>query len=250
LGLLNGKTVLVTGAGQGIGAALAQGIAREGARVVVTDIDAHASAQTVAAILATGGQALARTLDVTDSPAVRALAAELGSQVGPIDVLVNNAGIGIDARIDSAEAEESWRRTLAVNLDGVFNVTYAFVPALKQSRGNIVNIASITAFISSRTSFAYGVSKGAIRSLTQSLCYELGPHGIRVNAIAPGVTQTPMVESELAALGARHWFAARAPLGRVAQSHEMVGPVVFLASEMASFVTGTVLPIDGGFLCT
>jgi NAD(P)-dependent dehydrogenase (short-subunit alcohol dehydrogenase family) len=248
--MLSRKIALVTGAGSGIGAAIARGLAHEGARVVILDVNAVGATRTAHGIREAGGIADALQVDVRDRSALVEIAARVREKCGPIDILINNAGIAIDADISAIDAAESWERTIATNLSGVFNVTQAFLDHLKESRGVIVNVASIAAFITSRSGFAYAASKGGVRSLTVAWCNELAPFGIRVNAIAPGVIETPMEVGEVERLGSEHWFIRRAPMGRLGQPDDLVGPVVFLASQMSAFVTGVVLPVDGGFLTT
>ncbi len=246
--LLKGKLALVTGAAGGLGSAIAEGFAREGARVVVADLD-RARAQAVAdRIVAGGGQAWGEAVDVTDRVAVNAFAEDLTARRGAIDVLVNNAGISGRARIDDPQAAEVWDRIIGVNLEGLFNVTQAFVPALKSSRGCIVNLSSIVAFVSGISSAGYVASKGAVRSLTQVLARDLAPFGVRTNAVAPGLMLTEMVRPQLEVPGGTDWYMTRVPMARGGEPHEIVGPVVFLASDMASYVNGVVLPVDGGFL--
>lgn len=246
--LLKNKLALVTGAGGGLGSAIAHGFAREGARVVVADINPESAAATVASITAQGGEAWSEVLDVTDREAVRRFAEDLTARLGPIDILVNNAGISGKARIDDPQAPEVWDRIISVNLEGLFNVTYAFVPALKATRGCIINLSSIVAFVSGISSAAYVASKGAVRSLTQVLARDLAPFGVRANAVAPGLMLTEMVAPQLAIPGGTDWYMNRVPLARGGEVQEVVGPVVFLASGMASYVNGVVLPVDGGFL--
>ena len=248
MGLLDDKLALITGAGGGLGSALALGFAKEGARVVVADIDGARANAVAMQVRAAGGQAWAEVLDVTDRTATSRWAAELTQRLGPIDVLVNNAGISGRGKIDDAQAPELWDRILSVNLDGLFNVTHAFIPALKQTRGCVVNLSSIVAFVSGISTAGYVASKGAVRSLTQALARDLAPHGIRVNAVAPGLMLTEMVRPQLDTPGGTDWFMKRAPLARGGEPAEIVGPVVFLASGMASYVNGAVLPVDGGFL--
>ena len=245
---MQGKTALITGAGGGLGSALALGFAREGARVIVADIDGARATAVAAQIQATGGQAWGEVLDVTDRDATRRWATELTHRLGPIDVLVNNAGISGRGKVDDPQAPELWDRILRVNLDGLFNVTHAFIPALKQTRGNVVNLSSIVAFVSGVSTAGYVASKGAVRSLTQVLARDLAPHGVRVNAVAPGLMLTEMVRPQLDTPGGTDWFMKRAPMARGGEPEEVVGPVVFLASAMASYVNGVVLPVDGGFL--
>jgi NAD(P)-dependent dehydrogenase (short-subunit alcohol dehydrogenase family) len=246
--LLKGKLALVTGAGGGLGSAISLGFAREGARVIVADIDPSRADATAERIRAAGGEAWSVALDVCDRAAVQACAADLEGRIGSIDMLVNNAGISGRARIDDPQATEVWDRLIEVNLQGLFNVTHAFVPALKKTRGCIVNLSSIVAFVSGISSAGYVASKGAVRSLTQVLARELAPFGVRANAVAPGLMLTEMVAPQLAVPGGTDWYMKRAPMARGGEVEEIVGPVVFLCSPMASYVNGVVLPVDGGFL--
>ncbi|WP_399679439.1 SDR family NAD(P)-dependent oxidoreductase [Xenophilus sp.] len=246
--LLKDKLALITGGGGGLGSAMARGFARQGARVIVADID-PARAQAIAdEVRGAGGTAWAESIDVTDRAAVAALAASLTERLGPIDVLVNNAGISARARIDDPHSAETWDRLIQVNLQGLFNVTHAFVPALKRSRGCIVNLSSIVAFVSGISSAGYIASKGAVRSFTQALARDLAPHGVRANAVAPGLMLTDMVTPQLQVPGGTDWYMSRVPMKRGGEPDEIVGPVVFLASSLASYVNGVVLPVDGGFL--
>ncbi|MDQ7972882.1 MAG: SDR family NAD(P)-dependent oxidoreductase [Rhodocyclaceae bacterium] len=246
--LLKDKLALVTGAGGGLGSAISLGFAQEGARVIVADVDAARAEATAARITAAGGQAWSVAIDVRDRAAVQACAADLEARLGPVDVLVNNAGISGRARIDDPHATEVWDRLIEVNLQGLFNVTHAFVPALKKTRGCIVNLSSIVAFVSGISSAGYIASKGAVRSLTQALARDLAPFGVRTNAVAPGLMLTEMVAPQLAVPGGTDWYMKRVPMARGGEVDEIVGPVVFLCSAMASYVNGVVLPVDGGFL--
>jgi len=246
--LLKGRLALVTGAGGGLGAAIARGFAREGAIVIAADIDGERAVAVASAIVEQGGRAFGEALDVTDREGVRRFAASMESQHGPIGVLVNNAGVSGRAKFDDPQVEEVWDRVISVNLEGLFNVTHAFVSQLKATRGCIVNLSSIVAFVSGISTAGYVASKGAVRSLTQVLARDLAPHGVRANAIAPGLMLTEMVAPQLAVPGGTDWYMHRVPLGRGGEVEEIVGPVVFLASDMASYVNGVVLPVDGGFL--
>jgi NAD(P)-dependent dehydrogenase (short-subunit alcohol dehydrogenase family) len=248
MALLQNKLALITGAGGGLGSAIALGFAREGARVIVADVQAASAQATAERVRAAGGTAWAETVDVTDRAATARWAQDLETRLGAIDILVNNAGVSGRGKLDDPEGPALWDRIISVNLDGIFNVTHAFLPALKKTQGNIVNLASIVSFVSGISTPAYTVSKGAVRSFTQVLARDLAPHGVRANAVAPGLMLTDLVKPQLETPGGTDWFMHRAPMARGGQPEEVVGPIVFLASPMASYVNGVVLPVDGGFL--
>jgi NAD(P)-dependent dehydrogenase (short-subunit alcohol dehydrogenase family) len=246
--LLEGKLALVTGAGRGLGAAIAAGMARQGARVVLADIDGEAAATQAAAIVAEGGQAESFRLDVTDRHSVKALAGEIMGRFGGLDVLVSNAGVAGRAAFGAPEAEDVWDRVIGVNLEGAFNVSHAFVPALAARKGNVVHICSVAGFVAGGSTAGYVVSKGAVRSLTQVMARDLASHGVRVNAVAPGIVMSEMALAQLNRPGGADWFMNRVMMKRVGEAAEVVDPVIFLASPMASYITGAILPVDGGFL--
>jgi NAD(P)-dependent dehydrogenase (short-subunit alcohol dehydrogenase family) len=246
--LLAGKRALVTGAGQGNGRAIAIGLAAHGADVVATDIDLAAAERTAATLRGSGCHAHAFPLDVTDAAACQALAQTIAREIGEIAILINNAGIIIREGLDSPRAAENWRRVLDVNLTGVFNVTHAFLATLRKTRGAIVNLGSIASFVGVGDTLGYAPSKGGVKLLTQALARDLARDGIRVNAIAPGVIETAMTQTTRNDPARLAGFMGRTPMGRVGQPEELVGPVVFLVSEMASYVNGVTLPVDGGFL--
>jgi NAD(P)-dependent dehydrogenase (short-subunit alcohol dehydrogenase family) len=246
--ILAGKRALVTGAGQGNGRAIALGLAAHGADIVASDIDLAGAERTAADLRASGSKALAFRLDVTDAAACHALAQTISRDIGELSILINNAGIIIREGLDSPRAAENWRRVLDVNLTGVFNVTHAFLPTLRKTRGAIVNLGSIASFVGVGDTLGYAPSKGGVKLLTQALARDLARDGIRVNAIAPGVIETAMTEVTRNDPARLAGFVGRTPLGRVGQPEELVGPVVFLVSEMASYVSGVTLPVDGGFL--
>ncbi len=242
------KRVLVTGAGRGLGAAIAQGFANQGAAVIVADVDAALAEATAQAIRGAGGKALPAVLDVTDAAAVRAYAQRSATEHGNLDILVNNAGISARAPFDDPNTPEIWERVMGVNLQGTFNVTHAFVEQLKATRGAIVNLCSIVAYGCSISTAGYVVSKGGVRSFTEVLARDLAPHGVRVNAVAPGLMETEMTAGQRAQAQGTDWYMKRAPMARAGRADEIVGPVLFLASDMASYVNGVVLPVDGGYL--
>jgi NAD(P)-dependent dehydrogenase (short-subunit alcohol dehydrogenase family) len=248
--VLGGRTALVTGAGQGNGRAIAMGLAAAGARVVVTDLNEDNARAVAAEIEAAGARAFAYRLDVTSPEACRALARTVATEVGAIDVLVNNAGIIIREGLDSPEAAANLARTLDVNVMGSFHPLQAWLEALRRTKGVVINVASIASSAGIPNAVGYSPSKGAVKLMTQALAVELAKDGIRVNAIAPGVIDTPMTSYTREAPERLDRFMQRTPMARVGQPEELVGPVVFLASEMASYVTGVTLPVDGGFLAS
>jgi NAD(P)-dependent dehydrogenase (short-subunit alcohol dehydrogenase family) len=251
-GLLQDHIAAVTGAGSGIGRAIAQGYAHEGAHVVVLDVNAEGAGETTQQILNAGGKADSFTLDVTDRAACRAVADEVAAKVGPISILVNNAGINRRNAFtgDPDAVVKDWQDIIAINLNGVFNVTHAFLEQLRASKGRIVNIGSIQSFVHVRTpnSPAYTTSKHGVLGFTRALAAELGKDGVRVNAIGPGLIETPLNATvrannpELVKI-----FLDHTPLGRAGKPEDIVGPAIFLASDLASYVTGTIVMADGGY---
>jgi NAD(P)-dependent dehydrogenase (short-subunit alcohol dehydrogenase family) len=246
--ILQGRLALVTGGGQGNGQAIALGLAHAGARVIVTDlneVNAHKVAQD---IRQQGWQAWAFRQDVTDEAANLALAERVMRDIGPIDILINNAGIIIREGIDSPNAVSNLATMLKVNVMGSFIPVHSWLPALRATKGCIINLASIAATAGLAGTMGYSPSKGAVKLMTQALAVELADDGIRVNALAPGVIETPMTAPTREAPEKLARFMQRTPMKRVGQVQELIGPIVFLASDMASYVTGVTLPVDGGFL--
>src|SRR4249919_70850 len=250
--LLQDHIAAVTGAGSGIGRAIAQGYAREGAQVAVLDINGEAASETVQQILNAGGKAQQFVLDVTDRAACRAVAAQVAEKFGQVSILVNNAGINRrNAFTADADAViKDWQDIIAINLNGVFNVTHAFLDALRATKGRIVNIASIQSFMHVRTpnSPAYTSAKHGVLGFTRALAAELGKHGVRVNAIGPGLIETPLNAQvrannpELVKI-----FLDHTPLGRAGKPEDIAGPAIFLASDLSAYVTGAIVMADGGY---
>ena len=251
-GLLQDHIAVVTGAASGIGRAIAQGYAREGAQVALLDLNEKAAAEAAQEIRDSGGAAESFVLDVSDRAACVAVAEEVADQVGPVSILVNNAGINRrNAFTADAEAVvKDWQDIMAVNLNGTFNVTHAFLGSLRATRGRIVNIASVQSFVHVRTpsSPAYTTSKHGVLGFTRALAAELGKHGVRVNAIGPGLIETPLNagvranDPELMKI-----FLDHTPLGRTGKPEDIVGPAIFLASDLSSYVTGSIVMADGGY---
>jgi 3-oxoacyl-[acyl-carrier protein] reductase len=250
--LLQNHIAAVTGAGSGIGRAIALGYAREGAQVVALDMNGEAAAETVKQITAAGGKAKSFTLDVTNRDDCIAMAKKVEAEVGPISILVNNAGINRRNPFagDPAAFLKDWQDIMAVNLNGVFNVTQAFLAQLRAAKGRIVNIGSVQSFVHMRTpnSAAYTTSKHGVLGFTKALAAELGKDGVRVNAIGPGLIETPLNEKvrannpELIKI-----FLDHTPLGRNGKPEDIVGPALFLASDMSAYVTGSIVMADGGY---
>jgi NAD(P)-dependent dehydrogenase (short-subunit alcohol dehydrogenase family) len=243
-GLHQGRVAVVTGAGEGIGRAFAERLARDGARVAVADLGT--GAETVAAIESGGGEALAVACDVSSEAGVAALREAVESRFGRCDILVNNAGIV--HRTAWAELEfDLWRRTMAVNLDAMFLTCKAFTPAMAAAGfGRIVNLSSgSVAEVVSGFSH-YSASKMGVIGLTRGLATDLGESGITANCILPGVTKTPRLEAEFGAPEVFDHFADRQAIKRPGLPSDLEGAVSFLASEDAAWVTGQSLVVDGG----
>ncbi|NBN79886.1 glucose 1-dehydrogenase [Microvirga tunisiensis] len=246
---IEGRVCVVTGAAQGNGKAIAEGLAAAGAVLALCDINEVAVAGVAADLSSLGAQVYAAGVDVADAAACARFAADVRRWSGPASVLVNNAGVIRRQSVFEDGFEAGWEQVFRVNVEGARNMVRVFLPDLTQTRGSIINLASIMAFSAGPGLAAYAASKGALAQFTKALAHDLAPHGVRVNAIAPGVIATPMTEATRANPAAIDRFMAHTPLGRVGQPEELAGPVLFLASDLASYVTGAVLPVDGGYLC-
>ncbi len=245
---LTGRVALVTGAARGIGEGIAQGLAENGCIVFVGDVDAQ-GARACAARL--GPQCAGVGLDVRDEDAAKRAVAEIVRIHGGLDILVNNAGIVCTGPFDAVSRTE-WDRLIGINVTGVFNCVQAVVPAMRGRAGAaIVNIASVSAEKGGGAfgNVWYGTTKAAVVAITKGLGRDLGPEGIRVNAISPGVVETDMTRG-LMTPEVRARVLSRFPLGRFASTQDIALAVVYLASDASAFVTGETLAVDGGFLRT
>ena len=243
---LNGKCALVTGGARGIGRACCLLLARAGASVAVNyRVESPSANLLVEEIEAAGGEAFSLAADVARRDEAEMLVDETVSKLGSIDILVNNAGIWGRSPVEEMSDAE-WAEMIAINLTGTFNCIRAAVPPMKQARsGRIINVASTAGQRGEAFSSHYAATKGGVISLTKSLAVELAPHGILVNCVAPGWAVTDMTRDDL--LGARRESILQTiPLGRAGTAEEIAGAVVFLASELATFVTGEILNVNGG----
>jgi NAD(P)-dependent dehydrogenase (short-subunit alcohol dehydrogenase family) len=252
MALLQNHIAVVTGAASGIGRAIASGYAREGARVVLLDINEKAAAEAAKEIREAGGKAESFALDVTSRENCIAVAKQVAAKVGPVSILVNNAGINRRNAFtgDPDAVLKDWQDIMAINLNGVFNVTHAFLEPLRATKGRIVNIASIQSFMHVRTpnSPAYTTSKHGVLGFTRALAAELGKYGVRVNAIGPGLIETPLNAAVRANdPGLVKIFMDHTPLGRAGKPEDIAGPAIFLASDLSSYVTGSIVMADGGY---
>jgi 3-oxoacyl-[acyl-carrier protein] reductase len=242
---MHDRTCLVTGASRGIGRAIAEELGSRGASVAVNYRSAEEkAAETVAAVEAAGGEAMMARADVSDTGAVDAMAERVHAELGPVDVLVNNAGITRDARFDEMDRED-WETVVDVNLTGAFTTTKAFFADLKAAEeGRLINVSSVIGRVGNYGQTNYAAAKSGLFGFTRSLAKELAPHDSTANCIAPGYTRTEMVEAVREDIKER--IREDIPLDRFAEVEEIASVVVFLASEEASYVTGEVIDANGG----
>jgi NAD(P)-dependent dehydrogenase (short-subunit alcohol dehydrogenase family) len=251
---LDGKVAVVTGAGRGIGFAIAEALAEAGARVVLTDYDAKLLDDALAKLAAKGAQAEGEVFDVTDPAAAQRVNDAVVARHGRVDVLVNNAGIAISDHPAENMSDEVWNRVIDVNLTGVFRACRAFGKGmLEQGGGSIVNVGSMSGFIVNRPQeqVNYNASKAGVHHLTRSLAAEWGARGVRVNAVAPTYIDTEMnqyVHEKENEARLKQWIDST-PMNRLGRMDEIASVVLFLASDAASLMTGSIVLADGGYVC-
>jgi NAD(P)-dependent dehydrogenase (short-subunit alcohol dehydrogenase family) len=248
--LLKDKVALVTGAASGIGRAVALAYAREGARVVVSDLQPEGGDETVRLVREAGGQACFAPADVADPAAGAVLVRRAIEAFGRLDIACNNAGIGGDLAPTASYADEAWQRVIAVNLSGVFYGMKAQITQMLAQGGGgaIVNIASILGQVGFANAPAYTAAKHGVVGLTQVAALEYGAQGVRINAVGPAFIHTPMIAPLEGDAATQQALVAMHPLGRLGEPAEVAELVLWLSSERASFVTGAYYPVDGGYL--
>jgi NAD(P)-dependent dehydrogenase (short-subunit alcohol dehydrogenase family) len=243
------KVALVTGSASGIGRTTAQFYAREGAKVVVSDVDMNGGKETVEMIKSDGGEAIFIEADVSRPEDCESLVQSTVDEFGRLDIACNNAGIGGEQNPTADYSIEGWQKLISINLSGVFYCMKYEIPAmLETGAGSIVNIASILGKVGFAGSPAYVTSKHGVVGLTQNAAVEYGQSGIRVNAIGPGFIHTPMISDLAEDKETNEKLVALHPIGRLGKPEEVAELVIWLSSEKASFVTGSYYPIDGGYL--
>ena len=249
-GRLSGKVAIITGASRGIGAETARLFAREGAAVVLASRSADAITGLAAEIAAGGGNALAVATNVADADAVAALFSQTVAQFGRLDIAVNNAGVALGNKPLSEVSEEQFDQTIAINLKGVFLAMKYEIPAMLASGGGaIVNMSSTVGLVGSGAGIApYSASKHGVVGLTRAAALEYARQGIRVNAIAPGTTATPVNEHWLANPQIRERIIAGIPMGRIGEPRDVAETALWLCSDAAAYLTGIVVPVDGGYI--
>ncbi|TAK33956.1 MAG: SDR family oxidoreductase [Chloroflexota bacterium] len=244
---LKDKVAIVTGAAQGNGKALALAYVHQGAKVVVADMNLALAQETAQQLVAEGGHAISVPVDVSKRDQVEQMVDRTIAEYGQIDVLVNNAGI-TSARRFLNFSDEDWDRIIAVNLKGVFLCSQVAARKMTERGGAIINITSIAAETGFPSLAAYCASKAGVKVMTKTMAIDLGRYNIRVNCIGPGSIVTEMNQPFIDAQKGKDWRLERTPLGRHAQPTELTGAAIFLASDESSFVTGTTIYVDGGYL--
>jgi gluconate 5-dehydrogenase len=243
---LTGKRALITGSGQGIGLALAKGLAEHGAEIILNGRTAQRLADAEKQLAAIGAKVSASLFDVTMAQEVGTAVDSIEADIGPIDILINNAGMQFRAPLEDFP-EDKWHQLLATNISSVFFVGQAVARhMIKRGRGKIINIASVQSELARPNIAPYTATKGAVRNLTKGMATDWAKYGLNVNAVAPGYFKTPLNQALVDNPEFSSWLEKRTPAGRWGNVEELVGATVFLSSDAASFVNGHVLYVDGG----
>lgn len=246
MGRLEGKVAVITGGGSGMGRAAAILFAKEGAKVVVTDLNVEAAQETVKEISENGGEAIAVSHNVVKKENWEEVYNQTIDTFGKLDILVNNAGISQPMSMDEL-TEEQWDKIVDINMKGTFLGIQLAIPLFRENNGgSIVNISSIAGLTGSSGAGAYTASKGGVRLLTKSVAADYGKYNIRANSVHPGYIVTPMSREYLENEQYKQYFLSQTPLGKLGKSEEVAEAVLFLASDAASHITGVELPVDGG----
>jgi len=245
---LTGRIALVTGGGQGLGFTIARGLGHAGATLALNDINAEVLDRAVAQLAAEGLRVHGYIFDVTKAEQIEAQVARIEEEVGPIHILLNNAGIQRRVPLETCE-ESIWREVLDVNVTGIFLVTRAVVRGMIERRaGKIINMCSLMSEVGRPTTGPYTASKGAVKMLTKAMCVEWAKHNIQVNGIGPGYFLSGMGQKLAKDPAFNAWICSRTPAARWGEPVELVGAAVFLASRASDFVNGQVIYVDGGML--
>ena len=246
---LHGKVAIVTGGASGIGRTTAQFYARDGARVAISDVDEAGGEETVRLIEAAGGEATFIRADVSNSEDCQALVNSTTERFGRLDIAFNNAGIGGESNLTADYSVAGWNNLIGINLSGVFYCMKYEIPAiLRSGGGSIVNMASILGQVAFANSSAYVASKHGVIGLTKNAAVEYASQGVRVNAVGPAFIRTPLIAGIEADEQVRNLLISLHPIGRLGEPEEVAELVIWLSSDLASFVTGSYYPIDGGYL--